>query len=152
MEVILRENVPHLGQRGDIVRVADGYARNYLLPKNLASKVTPGIQRHLENEHRAREIRDSRAEEMAGEYQEKLHDLRVIRFQRRAGEGDTLYGSVTASDIADELVAQGLEINRRQVKLDSPIKAVGTHRVIIHLHGETEAELAVEVEPEEDAG
>jgi large subunit ribosomal protein L9 len=89
---------------------------------------------------------------MAGELLEQIRDLRVIRFQRRVGDHDNLYGSVAANDIADALSAQGIEVNRRQVRLDSPIKTVGTHHVTIHLHGETEVELAVEVEPQEDAG
>jgi large subunit ribosomal protein L9 len=152
MEVILRENVPALGQRGDVVRVADGYARNYLIPKQLAYKVTPGIERQVQSEHRAHERREARAAEMATELQDRIRELQVVRFQRRVGAGDTLYGSVAAQDIADALNERGVEVNRRQVRLDAPIKSVGTHHVVIHLHGETEVELAVEVEPQEDAG
>jgi large subunit ribosomal protein L9 len=152
MEVILRENVPHLGQRGDVVRVADGYARNFLIPKQLAYKVTPGIERQVQAEHRAAERREEQAAEMAQELQEKIRELQVIRFQRRVGSGDTLYGSVASQDIADALTEQGIDINRRQVRLDNPIKTVGTHHVMIHLHGENEVELAVEVEPQEEAG
>ena len=152
MEVILRENVPHLGQRGDFVRVADGYARNYLIPQQLAYKVTPGIERQVQTEHRAAERREALAAEMATELQERIRELQVIRFQRRAGAGDQLYGSVAAQDIVDALAGQGIEINRRQVRLDAPIKAVGTHHIVVHLHGDSEVELAVEVEPQEDAG
>jgi large subunit ribosomal protein L9 len=152
MEVILRDNVPNLGRRGDVVRVADGYARNYLIPQQLAYKVTPGIEKQVESERRALDRREERAAAMAGELLERIRDLRVIRFQRRVGDHDNLYGSVAANDIADVLAEKGIEVNRRQVRLDNPIKTVGTHHVTIHLHGETEVELAVEVEPQEDAG
>lgn len=152
MEVILRDNVPNLGRRGDVVRVADGYARNYLIPQQLAYRVTPGIERQVESERRAQDRREERAAAMASELQDRIRELRVIRFQRRVGDQDTLYGSVAANDIAEALSERGMEINRRQVRLDNPIKTVGTHHVVIHLHGETEVELAVEVEPQEDAG
>ncbi len=149
MQVILRENVDKLGKRGDVVRVADGFARNYLIPNQLAYKLTEGVRRQVETESRAKEAREERAAAMAGQLLKQIEELQVVRFQRKAGESGALYGSVTNIDIAEELAAKGVEVDRRQVRLEDPIKRVGTHRVTIHIHLETNAELAVEVEAEE---
>ncbi|RMG47529.1 MAG: 50S ribosomal protein L9 [Acidobacteria bacterium] len=152
MELILREDVAHLGKRGEIVNVADGYARNYLIPKGLAYKVTPGIRRQVEVETRAKLAREARERAEAEAVAERLRGLDVIRFKRRAGETGLLYGSVSAQDIAAELTGRGLPIERRQVRLEEPIKRIGTHRVLIHVHGDLEVEVVVEVEPEEGDG
>ena len=151
MEVILREHVEDLGQRGEVVRVSDGYARNYLIPRKLAYRMTEGVQRQVESEARAKSAREQREQETAQQLAARLEALQVVRFQRRAGESGALYGSVTSSDIADALAERGIEIDRRNVRLADPIKRVGTHHVSLHLYRETDVALAVEVEPEESA-
>ncbi|MDQ7006924.1 MAG: 50S ribosomal protein L9 [Acidobacteriota bacterium] len=151
MEVILRENVKDLGQRGDVVRVADGFARNFLIPKQLAYRLTEGVRRQVETESRAKAAREAREAEQAGRIAAKIGDLQVIRFRRKAGESGSLYGSVTNVDIAEELAARGIEVDRRNVRLEEPIRRIGTHHVLIHVYRETDVTLAVEVEPEEES-
>lgn len=148
MEIILREDVPHLGRRGEVVKVADGYARNYLIPKRLAYLVTPGIKKQVETETRAKKSRDIRERKQAEVALARLKDVPVIRFQRRAGETGTLFGSVGNADIGEELTKLGLEIDKRQVRLSEPIKRIGTHRVTVHLYKDLEAEVVIEVDPE----
>lgn len=152
MQVILRENVPNLGKSGDVVTVADGYARNYLLPKRLAYRFTEGVRRQVETEARARSAREDRERAASESLAARLQDLQVLRFERKVGELGALYGSVTNIDIAEELAAKGIDIDRRSVRLDEPIKRPGTHRVVVHLQAELEVELAVEVEPEGGEG
>ena len=149
MQVILRQNVPNLGKEGEVVRVADGFARNYLLPQKLAYRFTEGVRKQVEHEGRARTAREERHAVEARQLQARIAELQVIRFQRRVGETGALYGSVTGADIAEHLAAQGIELDKRNVRLDEPIKRPGTHRVTIHVHKELDVELAVEVEPEE---
>ncbi|UCF66192.1 MAG: 50S ribosomal protein L9 [Acidobacteriota bacterium] len=149
MELILRDDVPDLGRRGEIVDVAAGFARNYLIPKRLAYRITPGIRRQVEIESRAREAQQARARSDADALAARLQELQVLRFQRRVGAAGVLYGSVTSAEIAEALVAQGIAVDRRDVRLDEPIKRMGTHRVTVHVYGELNVELAIEVEPEE---
>lgn len=151
MEVILREHVEELGQRGEVVRVSDGYARNFLIPRKLAYKLTEGVRRQVESEARAKSAREEREQEAAGHLATRIEALQVVRFQRRAGESGALYGSVTNIDIAEALAAEGIEFDRRDVRLAEPIKRVGTHHVTLHLYRGTDVALAVEVEPEESA-
>jgi large subunit ribosomal protein L9 len=149
MQVILRDDVQHLGRRGEIVKVAPGYARNYLVPKGLAYFVTPGIKRQVEVELRGRQSREQREQESARSLASRLSALTVARFQRRAGETGVLFGSVTTADIAGELAKLGFEIDKRSILLDEPIKRVGTHRVKVHIHRDVQVELVIEVEPDD---
>ena len=149
MKLILRENVPHLGNRGDVVSVADGYARNFLLPRRLAYRFTDGVRRQIEIEHRAAEAREERERTEARTLAQRIEEIQVLRFRRRVGETGQLYGSVTNADIAGALEERGVSIPRRQIRLDEPIKQTGTHHVTIHVHHELDVELAIEVEPGE---
>ncbi len=149
MQVILRENVEHLGRRGDVVKVADGFARNYLIPKNLGYKLTEGVRRQIEIEKRAKESREARDRSNAEAVLAKLNDIAVIVFKRKVGETGALYGSVTSADIAEAIQAKGVDIDRRQVRLSDPIKRPGTTRVVIHVHDDLNAEVAIDVESDE---
>lgn len=151
MQIILREDVPHLGRQGDVVKVADGYARNFLLPRRLAYRFTEGVRRQVETEARAKAARGERERVAAGELRTRIEELQVIRLARRAGPTGVLYGSVTNIDIAAVLKEHGFEVDRRQVRVDDPIKQLGTHRVTIHVHKDVDVQLHVEVEPEEDS-
>ncbi len=151
MQIILREDVPHLGRRGDVVKVADGYARNYLLPKRLAYLVTPGISKQIETEGRARTAREARERRDAESLAQQLRDVQVLRLFRKAGETGVFYGSVTAADIAEALGTRGFTVDKRNVRLDDPIKKPGTYRVPVHVYRDVNVELVVEVEPEDAA-
>src|SRR5690349_4196058 len=124
MEVILREHVEHLGERGEIVKVADGYARNYLLPRNLALPATEGNRRHVERERKIVEAREAESKAQAEGLAARLTAL-DISIPRRVGDTEQLYGSVTAVDIADFLKSKGFEIDRRKLILPEAIKALG---------------------------
>ena len=147
MEVILREHVEHLGRRGDVVKVAEGYARNYLLPRKLALAVTDNNKRQIEREKKLAEARDmeekSAAEAIAG----RLAQLE-IEIPRRVGENDTLYGSVTSQDIAQALKDKGFEIDKRKVSLAEPLKALGESTVPVKIHREVTAQIKVKVVPQ----
>ena len=144
MEVILREHVDNVGRRGEIVKVADGYARNYLLPRKLALPVTPGNLKHIERE-RARFDAEDAGERLAAEaVASRLAGLEIT-ITRKVGETDALYGSVTASDIADFLKEKGFEVDRRKLILPEPIKMIGDHDVPLKLHREVTVPLVVKV-------
>jgi large subunit ribosomal protein L9 len=144
MEVILREHVDNLGRRGEIVKVAAGYARNYLLPRKLALPVTEGNKRHVERERRIMETRESEEKGQAEAMASRLAMI-DIAIARRVGETDQLYGSVTAVDIADYLKTKGFEIDRRKLILPEPIKNIGEHKVPLKLHREVTVPLVVKV-------
>jgi large subunit ribosomal protein L9 len=144
MEVILREHVEHLGRRGEIVKVADGYARNYLLPRKLALPATEGNRRHVERERRIVETRESEEKAQAESIAAKLAAV-DIAIARRVGETEQLYGSVTSADIADYLLQRGFEIDRRKLILPEPIKMLGGHDVTLKLHREVSVTLKVHV-------
>lgn len=150
MEVILRDHVENLGRRGDVVKVADGYARNYLLPRKLALPATPGNLKIVE---RQRKIADAReAAEKSGAEAIAVRLTRTeLTLARRVGEHDTLYGSVTAADIAEELEAKGFEIDKRKIQLDEPIKHVGEFSVPVKLHRDVVAHVPVKVTKLEEA-
>ncbi len=143
-QVLLREDIDNLGARGEIVRVKAGYARNYLLPRNLAVEATVNNVRQIEGERAAlakREAKDrSSAELQAG----ALRNL-TLKFERRVGEAGVLYGSVTSMDIAHELKEQGYEIDRRRIVLREPIKRFGSYSVPVRLHRDVTVELPVSV-------
>jgi len=147
MEVILREHVDNLGKRGEIVKVADGYARNYLLPRKLALPATDGNRKHVERERRIVEAREA-AEKVQAEAIAARLAMIDITITRRVGETDQLYGSVTAVDIADYLKDKGFEIDRRKLILPEPIKAIGEHTVPLKLHREVTVPLKVRVAKE----
>ena len=147
MEVILREHVDNLGRRGEIVKVADGYARNFLLPRKLALPATDGNRKHVERERRIVEAREA-AEKVQAEAIAARLAMIDITITRRVGETDQLYGSVTAVDIADYLKGKGFEIDRRKLILPEPIKAIGEHTVPLKLHREVTVPLKVTVAKE----
>jgi large subunit ribosomal protein L9 len=144
MEVILRQHVDNLGERGQIVKVADGYARNYLLPRNLALRATEGNKRHVDRERKIMETREADEKGQAEAVAARLSAVEIT-IARRVGETDQLYGSVTAADIADYLKAKGFEIDRRRLVLADPIKTIGEHSVPLKLHRNVTVPLKVKV-------
>jgi len=144
MEVILRAHVDNVGKRGEIVKVADGYARNYLLPRKLALPATDGNKKHVERERKIVEAREASEKGQAESLAAKLVAI-DISIARRVGDTEQLYGSVTAVDVADYLKTQGFEIDRRKLILPEPIKAVGEHTVPLKLHREVTVPLKVRV-------
>jgi large subunit ribosomal protein L9 len=144
IEVILREHVEHLGQRGEVVKVSDGYARNYLLPRKLALPATEGNKKHVERERRIMETREAEEKSQAEAIASRLSTV-DITIARRVGETEQLYGSVTATDISDFLKTKGFEIDRRKLILPEPIKTIGEHDVPLKLHREVTAPLKVKV-------
>jgi large subunit ribosomal protein L9 len=148
MEVILREHIDHLGRRGEIVTVADGYARNYLLPRKLALAVTDSNKRQIERERNALEVREATERSEAEALAQRIAAVRCV-VARKVGETDTLYGSVTAADIADQLAQHGISVDRRKVQLNDPIKQLGDFTVPIRLHRDVIAQINVSVVREE---
>lgn len=144
MEVILRQHVDNLGERGQIVKVADGYARNYLLPRKLALPATDGNRKHVERERRIMETHEAEEKGQAEGIAARLSAV-DITIARRVGETDQLYGSVTAADIADYLKAKGFEVDRRKLVLPDPIKNLGEHTVPLKLHRAVTVPLRVKV-------
>jgi large subunit ribosomal protein L9 len=144
MEVILREHVDNLGRRGDVVKVAAGYARNYLLPQRLALPVTEASRRQIEREREKAEARD--AEEKAGaEAMAKRMAELDISIPRRVGENQTMYGSVTSADVAQALASKGFEVEKRKIQLPDAIKSIGEHTVPVKIHRDVTAEVKVKV-------
>ena len=144
MEVILREHVEHLGKRGEIVKVADGYARNYLLPRKLALPVNEGTKKHVERERKNMEAREGEERSQAEGIAARLAAIEIV-ITRRVGDTDQLYGSVTSSDVADFLKAKGFDIDRRKLIMPEPIKSIGVHDVPLKLHRDVTAPLKVNV-------
>ena len=145
MKLVLRSDVAQVGKKGDIVDVADGYGRNYLVPKGLAFKATEGVADQAARMRRGRDQRDAQDRSAAEEVARKLVP-QVVTIAHRAGAEGKLFGSVTAVEIAEAVVAQtGIEIDRRKLHLDEPIKAVGTHLVPAKLHADVEFPITVEV-------
>ena len=144
MEVILREHVDNLGRRGDVVKVAEGYARNYLLPRKLALAVTEANKRQIEREKRVAEAKDAEEKGQADAIAQRLTAIH-IEIARRVGENQTLYGSVTSADIAQSLQSQGIEIDKRKIQLPEPLKALGETTVPIKIHRDVTAQLRVKV-------
>jgi large subunit ribosomal protein L9 len=146
MEVILREHVDNLGRRGDVVKVADGYARNYLLPRKLALLVTDANRRQIERERKIAEVREAEEKQEAETLAARLGTLELV-FQRRVGENETLYGSVTAADIAESLGEKGFEVEKRRVALAEPLKQLGEFDVPVRIHRDVSAAVKVKVVP-----
>jgi len=147
MEVILREHVDNLGRRGDIVKVAAGYARNYLLPRKLALSVNEGNKRQIDRERKNAEARELEEKSQAEAFAARLAQAEIA-IPRRVGENDTLYGSVTTADIATALAAKGFEIDKRKITLAEPLKALGEVTVPIKIHRDVIAQVKVSVVPE----
>ena len=144
MEVILREHVDNLGKRGEIVKVADGYARNYLLPRKLALPATDGNRKHVERERKIMETREAEEKGAADVIATRLGAIAIV-IARRVGDTEQLYGSVTAADIVDFLKAKGFDVDRRKLILPEPIKAIGEFTVPLKLHREVTVPLKVQV-------
>ena len=142
MEVILRQAVENLGHPGEIVKVSPGYARNYLLPRGLAYEATPGNRKRIEQERQRLEAAETTRREAAEGHAAKLEQV-SLTFSARVGEEGKLFGSVTSSDIVAQLEAQGIHIEKRQVELHEPIKALGVYRVPIRLHADVKPEIKV---------
>lgn len=144
MDIILREDVDKLGSRGDLVNVADGYARNYLFPQKKAVLATDSNRKIIAQEQEAHVRRDAKLK-TEFEAQARLVNGTVITISQRVGENDHLFGSVTAQNIADQLELKGFEIDRRKIQLEEPIRTLGEHKVGIRLHREVTAEVTVNV-------
>ena len=147
MEVILRQYVEHLGKRGDVVKVAAGYARNYLLPRKLALPATDGNKRHVERERKIMDVKEADEKAQAAAIASRIEAIEVV-ITRRVGETDALYGSVTSADIAEYLKSKGFEIDRRKLILPEPIKTIGTHPVPLKLHRDVTVTIKVQVAKE----
>ena len=144
MEVILREDIDKVGARGQVVRVAAGFARNFLLPKRLAVAATESNKKIVEQERQAHLRKETKLKSEAEDLGKMMAGVSVTIAQK-AGENDQLFGSVTAKDVADALERQGYNIDRRKIQLDEPIKQLGEHKVSVRLHRDVSAEIAVHV-------
>ena len=148
MEVILKEDIANLGQRGDMVKVAAGYARNFLLPKRFAVAATESNRKIIEQERQAHLRRDAKQQNEAEDLSKLLGGI-TVTISQKAGENDQLFGSVTAKDIADALEAKSFTIDRRKIELGEPIKMLGEHKVNVKLHRSVTTEITVVVTKEE---
>jgi large subunit ribosomal protein L9 len=147
MKIILQREVDKLGAPGDVVDVADGYARNFLLPRGLAVTATRGAVKHAESLRRAHQVRVDQARAEAEELAGRLQALALV-VSHQVGEEGRLFGSITSADLAEELErVSGLKIDRRDIHLDEPIRSVGSHEFRVHLHPDVNATLAVQVQP-----
>jgi len=144
MEVILREHVDNLGRRGEVVKVADGYARNYLLPRKLALLVTEGNKKQIERERAKFDAQEAEEQKVAGAVAERLGSVQ-IEISRKVGETEALYGSVTTSDIAAALGTKGFDVDRRKIQLQEPIKKLGEYDIPVKLHRDVTTKIKVRV-------
>jgi large subunit ribosomal protein L9 len=145
MKVILRADVPDLGKRGDILDVADGFARNYLVPKGMAMNASDGAKAQANAMRRARDLRDAQDRSAAEEVATTLVS-KVVTLTARAGSEGKLFGSITSTDIANAVEAQtGVVLDRRKLELDEPVKTLGTHVVSVKLHSDVEFPVTIEV-------
>jgi large subunit ribosomal protein L9 len=144
MEVILREHVDHLGRRGDLVKVADGYARNYLLPRKMALLATEGNKKQIERERVKFDMKELEDQKIAQAVAERMAGVE-IEIARKVGETEALYGSVTSGDITEALAAKGFELDRRKLQLPEPIKKLGDYTVPVKLHRDVTTNLKVRV-------
>ena len=146
MKVILTDDVKNLGHRGSIVTVADGYARNFLLPKALAYPATDGNVKRLEQEKHRYDARVAKEKEGASSVAQTLEGMTVV-VKKKAGEHDALYGSVTSSELADAIAAKGVTVDKRRIEIEEPIKRLGKHTVHVKLHRDVTVGITVEVQP-----
>src|SRR3954471_15720757 len=148
MEVILREDIEKLGSRGEVVKVAPGYARNFLLPKRLAVAATESNKKIVEQERQGHLRKEAKLEGEAADLAKLLNGVSVT-IKQKAGENDQLFGSVTSKDVADALAGKNFTIDRRKIQLDEPIKQLGEFKIPIRLHREVTAQITVVVAKEE---
>ena len=146
MEVILREHVDNLGRRGDVVKVADGYARNFLLPRKLALPVTEQNRKQIDREKKVADLREAEEKQAAEGVAAQLAALDIV-IARRVGENDTLYGSVTSADIAEALAEKKYDIEKRKIVLHEPLKQVGEFEVPVKIHRDVPAHVKVRIVP-----
>ena len=151
MEVILREHVDNVGRRGEVVKVADGFARNYLLPRKLALPATEGNKKHIERERSKFEAREAEERRVAEAIRDRLANVEIT-ITRKVGETEALYGSVTSADITAALAAKGFEVDRRKVQLGEPIKKLGEFEIPIKLERDVVATVKVKVSAEGSTG
>jgi large subunit ribosomal protein L9 len=144
MEVILREDIEKLGSRGEVVKVAPGYARNFLLPKKLAVQATDANKKIVEQERQSHLRKEAKHKDEAEGLAKLLNGV-TVTISQKAGENDQLFGSVTSKDVADALAARSFTIDRRKIQLDDPIKTLGDHKVVVKLHRDVNAEITVSV-------
>ena len=149
MKVVLRQDVEHLGERGQIVNVAPGYARNYLLPKRLALEATPGNLHTFDLQKKVWAARDAHELEEAKSFASRLEALDLV-ISKKAGESDTLYGSVTSVEIAELLAARGFDVDRRKIQIEEPIKTLGEYAVPVRIHRQVVARVPVRVVAESE--
>ncbi len=142
MEVILRQSIDNLGHPGEIVKVSPGFARNYLLPRGLAYEATPGNRKRIEQERSRLEAAESARRDAAQELAAKIEQV-SLTFSARVGEEGKLFGSVTAADIAQQLEAQGVHVEKRLIDLHEPIRALGVYRIPVRLHADVKPELKI---------
>ncbi len=147
MEVILKEDLDHLGQRGEVVKVADGYGRNYLLPRKLAMQATAANKAVIEQMKQSA-VRRSAREKGEAEQQVGRYEALTLKFARKVGENEQLFGSVTSSDIAQALEVQGLPTDRRKIQLEEPLRHLGEFQVPLKLHRDVTAQIKVSIEAE----
>ncbi len=147
MQVILEQDVPNLGQKGELKDVAPGYARNLLIPKGMAVEATPARLREWKKRQEKEEMLNKQLEEQARKKAEKLSAIELI-IAMPAGEGGRLFGSVTPADIAEKLSEQGFDVDKKDIEVDGPIKSLGSHTVSIKLHPGIKAYLSIRVEQE----
>ncbi len=146
MKVILTDDVKGLGQRGDVVNVAAGYARNFLLPKVLAYTATPGNIKRLDQEKKRYDVKMAKERDAALEIAKAIEGIRIV-LKKKAGEHDTLYGTVTSAELAEALEAKGITVDKRRIELEEPIKRLGEHTVHVKLFKDVTVGLTVHVQP-----
>jgi len=144
VKIVLREDVDKLGDRGQVVNVAPGYARNFLFPKALAFAATPGNMRQIELRKKVWVVREAKETEDANKLAARIGEIKLV-IAKKVGEHDALYGSVTSQEIADLLKAQGVEVDRRKIQLHDPIRALGTFAVPIKIHRQVGATVSLQV-------
>jgi large subunit ribosomal protein L9 len=145
MEVILRQHVDNLGRRGEIVKVADGYARNYLLPRKLALVATAGNKKQIERERAKLDAVEAEEQKVASAIADRLAAIESLEISRKVGETEALYGSVTTADIAEALHAKGFDVDRRKLQLQEPIKKLGEYDIPVKLHRDVVATIKLHV-------
>jgi large subunit ribosomal protein L9 len=148
MKVILREKIPDLGEKWQLVEVANGYGRNYLIPKKLAFAATKANFKLMEDQRKRAELKAGKDKVKAEELAERIAGVKLT-LMKKAGEEGVLFGSITSRDIAEALSKEGIEVDRRKIVIDEPIKKTGTHQVRVKLHTEVEQAIEIEVLPEE---
>ncbi len=147
MQIILQEDVPNLGKKGELKDVAPGYARNHLLPRGLAVKATPEKLREWKQRQEKEEMINRQQEEQAQAIAEKLNGMALV-FEMQAGEGGRLFGSVTPADVASKLAENGFQVDKKNIDIAEPIKSIGEHSSVVKLHPGIKAEIVIRVEKE----